>query len=202
MQSRLHADSVSWSLLGRACRRWFPTFCYESLRQCIAVCVGSRVLLRLACVLAFHCVIGHVWPVVCHLFPWHAYETDMPVAVLEVGVGDEGVMPWAVSSPWIPCCPMSSVAQRAVGVSDIAFRTSSTGPTSSFVGTGGGAVMIRDGTKIRTVVSWKTACCVARVAETTSCISGLEIAVHSHVLLFTVVASTDTAKVVCHVVCG
>ena len=72
----------------------------------------------------------------------------MPVAVLEVGVGDEGVMPWAVSSPWIPCCPMSSVAQRAVGVSDIVFHTSSTGPTSSFVGTGGGAVMIRDGTNI------------------------------------------------------
>ena len=72
----------------------------------------------------------------------------MPVAVLEVGVGDEGVKTRAVSSPWLLCCPMISVAQRAVGVSDIVFHTSSTGPTSSSVGTGGGAVMIRDGAKI------------------------------------------------------
>ena len=71
----------------------------------------------------------------------------MPVAVLEVGVGDEGVMPRAVSSPWLLCCPMISVPQRAVGVSDIVLRTSSTGPTSLFVGTDGGAVMIRDGAK-------------------------------------------------------
>ena len=69
------------------------------------------------------------------------------MAVLEVGVVDEGVLPRAESSPWLLCCPMIFVPQRAVGVSDIGLRTSSTGPTSLFVETGGGAVMIRAGAK-------------------------------------------------------